>query len=90
MRSSFPPAVPFSRVMLKHKKMTYYPGKYYNMMGSQKFPGMLGLHCNGRIYGNPYLISFKAGPLHAHTLAPSTLSLLVAPREGFFWNILEL
>jgi hypothetical protein len=50
---------------------------YRNMIGSQQVPGMVVLHC-----GNAYLITFKVGPLcartHAHTLAPSILSLLEA------------
>jgi hypothetical protein len=28
---------------------------------------MVVLHCNGRTYGNAYLITFKVGPLSAHT-----------------------
>jgi hypothetical protein len=30
--------------------------------GSQKVPGMVVLKCNGRTYGNAYLITFKVGP----------------------------
>jgi hypothetical protein len=54
-------------------------------MGSQKVPGLMVMHWNVRIYGNAYLITFKVGSLHEHTLAPSILPLL----EGFFWNLLE-
>ena len=39
------------------------------------------LHCNGRTYGNAYLITFKVGPLGTHTLAHSILPLLEAPVE---------
>ena len=45
---------------------------------------MVVLHCNGRTYGNAYLITFKVGPLGTHTLAHSILPLLEAPVEGFF------
>jgi hypothetical protein len=48
---------------------------------------MVVLHCNGRTYGNAYLITFKVGPLHTDALAPSILPLLEAPAEGFFWNL---
>ena len=48
---------------------------------TQKVPGMVVLHCNGRIYGNAYLITFKVGPLGIHTLAHSILPLLEAPVE---------
>ena len=61
----------------------------HNTRGSQKVPGMVVLHCNGRTYGNAYLITFKVGPLRTHTLAPSILPLLEAPAEGFFWNLPE-
>jgi len=44
---------------------------------------------NGRTYDNTYLITFKVGPLHMHTLAPSILTFLEAPAEGFFWNLPE-
>jgi hypothetical protein len=37
-------------------------------MGGQKVPGMVVLHCNGRTYGNAYLITLKVGPLSTHTL----------------------
>jgi hypothetical protein len=58
------------------------------MRGSQKVPGMVVSHCNGRAHGSAYLITFTAGPLRAHTytLAPSILPLLEAPAEGFFWS----
>jgi hypothetical protein len=36
-------------------------------MGSQKVPGMVELHCKGKIYGDAYIITFKVGPLNAHT-----------------------
>jgi hypothetical protein len=36
-------------------------------MDSQKVPGMMVSHCNGTIYGNAYLITFKAGLLRTHT-----------------------
>jgi hypothetical protein len=43
------------------------------MKDNQKFPGMVVLHYNGRIYGNAYLIAFKVGTLdaraHAHAHA---------------------
>jgi hypothetical protein len=35
-------------------------------MGSKKVPGMVVLHCDGRRYGNAYLIAVKLGPLGAH------------------------
>jgi hypothetical protein len=39
-----------------------------NTPESQKVPGMVVLHCNGRTYGNDYLLTFKVGPLvRAHT-----------------------
>lgn len=41
-------------------------------------------------YGNAYLITFEVGPLRAHTLAPSLLTLLEAAVEGFFRNLSEL
>jgi hypothetical protein len=47
---------------------------------------MLVLHCNGRTYGNAYLITFNLRPLRTHTLAPLSLPLLEAPAEGFFWS----
>ena len=34
---------------------------------TQKVPGMVVLHCSGRIYGNAYIINFKVGPLGTHT-----------------------
>jgi hypothetical protein len=49
-------------------------------MGSQKVPGMLVLHCNGRGYA--YLTTFTVGPLRAHGLAPSILPFLVARAES--------
>jgi hypothetical protein len=59
--------------------------------GSQKVPGNVVQHCNGRTYDKAYLITFKVEPLrthtHTHTLAPSILPLLEAPTEGFFWNL---
>jgi hypothetical protein len=58
-------------------------------MGSQKVPGMLVLHCNGRTYGNSYLVAFKVGPFQVHTLAPSILPLLVATADVLFWNLPE-
>jgi hypothetical protein len=51
-------------------------------MGSQKVPGMVVLHCNGKTYGNTYLITFKVGPLFTQTLAPSILPLLEAPADA--------
>jgi hypothetical protein len=36
-------------------------------MGSQKAPGIVVLHCNGRTYCNPYAITFKIGLLRTHT-----------------------
>jgi hypothetical protein len=49
---------------------------------------MVVLHRNDRTYGNAYLITFKAGTLHAHThiLSTSILPTLEAPAEGFFQN----
>jgi hypothetical protein len=44
--------------MLKSIKIT---------MGSQKVPGMVVLHCDGRVYSNDYLITFKVGSLHTRT-----------------------
>ena len=35
--------------------------------GTQKVLGMVVLHCNGRTYGNAYLITFKVEPLGTHT-----------------------
>jgi hypothetical protein len=56
------------------------------MMGSQKVPWMVVLHSNCRTYGNSYLITVIAGPLHTHTCthicAPSILPLLQAPVEA--------
>ena len=57
--------------------------------GSHKVPGIVVQHCNGRIYENAYLITFKVGPLLTHTLAQSILSLLDALAEGLFWNLPE-
>jgi hypothetical protein len=57
--------------------------------GSQRVPAMLVLHCNGRTYGNAYLITFKARSLYACTLAPSIPPLLQAPAQGLFWNLPE-
>jgi hypothetical protein len=45
-------------------------------MGSQKVPGTVLLHCNGRIYRKAHVIIFKVSPLRAHTLVPSILPLL--------------
>jgi hypothetical protein len=56
-------------------------------MGNQKVPRMVVLHCNGRTYGNAFLITFEVGPLRAHTLAPSILPRLEAPADGFFWTL---
>jgi hypothetical protein len=58
---------------------------------------MVVLHCNGSTYGNAYLTTFKRTHTrahththtHTHTLAPSLLSLLEAPAEGFCWNLQE-
>jgi hypothetical protein len=68
-------------------------------MDSKKVRRMVVLHCNGKTYGNAYLITFNIGALpthararthaHTHTLAPSILPLLEAPAEGFFWNLPE-
>jgi len=63
------------------------------MRGSQKIPGIVVQHCNGRTYDNAYLITFKVGSLRAHThtqtLAPSILPSLAALVEGFFWTLPE-
>jgi hypothetical protein len=56
-------------------------------MGSQKVPGMVVLHCNDRTYSTAYLITFNVGPLNAHTLVPSILSLLEVLAGGLFWNL---
>jgi hypothetical protein len=40
---------------------------YIYTMDGQKVPGMMILHCNGRTYGNAYLITLKARPLRPHT-----------------------
>jgi hypothetical protein len=45
-------------------------------MGSQKVPGMMVMHCNGRTYGKAYIIAFKVGLLHTITLIAPVLSLL--------------
>jgi membrane-associated PAP2 superfamily phosphatase len=58
-------------------------------MGSKKVPGMMVLHSKGMAYGNTYLIVFKVGPSLTYALAPSILSLLEAPAEGFLWNLPE-
>jgi hypothetical protein len=61
-------------------------------MDSQKVPGMVVLHCDGRTWSNAYLITFRVGLLHTHThthkihrLAPCILPLVEAPAESFFW-----
>jgi hypothetical protein len=58
-------------------------------MGSQKVPGIVVLHCNGRTYGKVYLIAFQVRPLHVHTFALSILPLLETPAEGSFMNLKE-
>jgi hypothetical protein len=58
-------------------------------MDSQKVSGTVVFHCPGWTYGNACLITFKVGPLRPHTLAPSVLPLLQAPREGSLWNLPE-
>jgi hypothetical protein len=58
-------------------------------MGSQKVPGMVVLHWNGRTYSNAYQIAFRVGSLHIHRLASSSQPLLEAPTEDFFWNLPE-
>ena len=55
-----------------------------NTPGTQKVPEMVVLHCNGRTYGNAYLITFKLRPLGTHTLAHSILPLSEASVEVFF------
>jgi hypothetical protein len=64
-------------------------GDNIRMWGSQKVPRVVVLHWNGMTYSNAYLITFKVGPLCTHTLVRSTLPLLEAPAEGFFWNLPE-
>jgi hypothetical protein len=59
-------------------------------MGNEKVAEKVALHCKGRTYGNSYLITSKAGSLRPDTFAPTILSLLEAPAEGFFWNLPEL
>jgi len=61
----------------------------YSTRGSQKVPGNMVQHSNRKTYDNAYLITFKVGPLRAHTFAPSILLLLEVPAEGFFWNLPE-
>jgi hypothetical protein len=56
-------------------------------MGSRKVPRMVVVHCNGRKYGNTYIITFKVGPLRIDTLAPSILPLLVAMAEGLLESL---
>jgi predicted benzoate:H+ symporter BenE len=58
--------------------------RFHATMGSQKVPGMVVLHSNGRTYGNAALIILKVGTLCEHTLAPSILPLLEATAECFF------
>jgi hypothetical protein len=62
---------------------------YCITMGSQKVPGIVVLHCNGRSYGSDYVITFKIGPMRAQTLTASILPLFYAPAEGFVWNLPE-
>lgn len=58
-------------------------------MGSLRVPGILILHCNDRLHGNAYIITFKAEPLSTHILAPSVLPLLDTRAEGFTGNLLQ-
>jgi hypothetical protein len=64
-------------------------------MGSQKVPGMVVLHFNGRIYVNACLVTFKVESMsmrmrmRTRTHTPSILPLLEAPAEGIFWNLPE-
>jgi hypothetical protein len=59
------------------------------MVGSQKVLGMVALHWNDKTYSNAYLITLEVGPFRTHPLVPSTLLLLEALAEGFFWNLPE-
>jgi hypothetical protein len=62
------------------------------IMDSQKVPGMVVLHSNGRIYSNTVQFTFKTGHLsthththtHTHTLAPSILPLLKHKPKAYF------
>jgi hypothetical protein len=57
------------------------------MMGSQKVPGMVVLHCNSRIYGNS---TFKVRPLCTHKLIPSSCHCWKHQWKdsfGFFWSL---
>jgi hypothetical protein len=54
------------------------------MVGSQKVPGIVVLHCNDKTYGNAYQITLEVGPFHTHPLVPSILLLLEALLESFF------
>jgi hypothetical protein len=60
--------------------------------GSQKVPGMVVLHNNGRTYGNAYLITFKVGPKHPVIFISvrylTTLSVSRLYSVGW-WNQLE-
>jgi hypothetical protein len=54
-------------------------------VGSQKVPRMVVLHCNGRSYGNAYLITFNVGLLHAHThLLHRSSHCFERQRKGLF------
>jgi hypothetical protein len=66
-------------------KRIIYSLSFYTT-GSQKVPGMVVLHCNGKKYGNAYQILERT---HARTPAPSILPLSEAPAKGLFWNLLE-
>jgi hypothetical protein len=66
-----------SASVIVHDEAGYNATRESCTMASQKVPEMLAvLHCNGGIYGNTYLITFKAGPFRSHTLAPSILPIL--------------
>ena len=46
------------------------------MRGSQEVPGNVVLQCNGKTYDNPYLITFKVGPLYARARTHTHTHLL--------------
>jgi hypothetical protein len=65
-----------------------YNGHY--TMGRNNVPELAVLHCNGRIMRQCLPNRLRSRTLvhsRIHTLAPSILSLLEAPAEGFFRNL---
>jgi hypothetical protein len=67
--------------------ITYNITFVLHTMGSQKDPGMLILHSNGRTCGSAYTRALTHTHTHSYILAPSILSLLEPPAEGLFWNL---